>query len=178
MHTHLFNSIYYCSIIPLSLAKQRGRRLYKRYNLIFLFVDGDVCDWWESNRWESSCTRRSCLESELLAGTDLSQNSRFYVILKLPRDPYAMFIFHLSRLKPTHCLLFIGHGLHPRNTHSPLVTTYTLTFLGSGNHFVDFIYGKMYLSTTSAGSLPVKVIYYTTTPKFHSVTIVNNQKFI
>ena len=37
-----------------------------------------------------------------------------------------------------------------RTAGSSLVIAYTLALLVSGNHFVDFIYGRMYLSTTSA----------------------------
>ena len=42
------------------------------------------------------------------------------------------------------CLFFISHGLHPCNAYSLLITAYTYVFLVSGNHFVDFIYGRMY----------------------------------
>ena len=38
----------------------------------------------------------------------LSQNSRPYIVLKLPRDPPD----HTS--SPTQCLFSIGHGPHPR----------------------------------------------------------------
>ena len=62
-----------------------------------------------------------------------------------------MLVFHWSQLTPTSCLFFIGHGLHPRNTCFSLVTAYTHAFLVSDNHFVDFIYGRMYRSTTSDG---------------------------
>ena len=100
---------------------------------------------------ESSCTWKSCRESELTARTDFNQNSRLYIVLKLPHDPHTMLVFHWSQLTPTQCLFFIGHDLHPRNGCFPLVTDYTHAFLVSGYHFVDFIYGRMYLSTTSAG---------------------------
>ena len=61
----------------------------------------------ESNWRESSRSRKSCQKSELAAGTDFSQNSTPYIALKLSRDPHAVFIFHCSRLTPTHWLLFI-----------------------------------------------------------------------
>ena len=35
-------------------------------------------------------------------------------------------------------LFLIGHGLHPHNACSPLVTAYTHVFHVSGNHFIDF----------------------------------------
>ena len=85
--------------------------------------------------------------------------------LKLPRDSHTLLVFHLSRLTPTHYLFcffywswltsmqylffFIGYDLHPRYACSSLVKAYTHAFLVSGNHFVDFIYGRMYLSTKS-----------------------------
>ena len=52
-------------------------------------------------------------------GTNFRQNSRPYVVLKLQHDPngYAY--------SPTQCLFFFGHGLHPFNVCSPLVTAYT-----------------------------------------------------
>ena len=112
-------------------------------------------------------TRKSYQESEQPAGTHFSQISRSYIVLKLPHNPYA----HAS--SSTQCLFSIGHGLHPRNACSQLVTAYThalLVFrwpwltpmqclfsighkhcLFSSNHFVDFIYDRMYLSTTSPG---------------------------
>ena len=97
---------------------------------------------------ESLHIQRSCWESE----TDFSLNSRLYIILKLPYKPYV----HTA--SPTQCLFFIGHSLHPCNTCSPLVTAYTHAFfyasdimptycLFFSSHFVDLIYGRMYLST-------------------------------
>ena len=96
----------------------------------------------ESNRRESWSTQRNQRESELLAGTDFSENSRLYVVLKLPKDPhailsfslvmaytYALFVFHWSRLTSTHCLIFLCRGLHPHNamamvyTHSMILFT-------------------------------------------------------
>ena len=84
---------------------------------------------------KSSCTRRSCRESEQPVGINFNQNSRPYIILynlphdqnsrpyiilyKLPHDPHD----HAS--SPTQCLFFIVHGLHPRNAYCPLVTAYT-----------------------------------------------------
>ena len=124
----------------------------------------------ESNQSESSCTSKRHPELELPTETDFNQNSWPCMVLKLPRKPNAMLVFHWLWLTPTHRLLFIerglyplnacfswvmayiiGNGLHPCNACSPLVTAYTHKFLVSGNHFVGFIYGQMYLSTTSTG---------------------------
>ena len=57
---------------------------------------------------ESSHTQRSCREFEQPAGTDFSQDSRSYRVLKLSRDPHR----HASSL--THCWISNEHGLHPR----------------------------------------------------------------
>ena len=59
--------------------------------------------------------------------------------------------FFWSRLISMQYLFFIGRGLHKHNACSPLVTAYTHAFLVSGNHFVDFVYGRIYLSITSTG---------------------------
>ena len=80
----------------------------------------------------SSHTRRSCGES---AGTDFSKNFRHYIALKIPPDIYGHAFLY------TQCLFFIIHGLHPRNYifHlSRIIPTHCLFF---GNHFVYFIYG-------------------------------------
>ena len=138
----------YCSIRLLGLDKQWGTYIYK--NIILYFY---LSRWWclceAGEQSESSCTERSHRKSELPTGTDFSQNSRPYIVLKLQRNPHTMHVFHWSWLTPTHCLLFISHSFHPHNACFSLVTAYTHTFLISGNHFVDFIYSQMYLSTTS-----------------------------
>ena len=103
----------------------------------------------ESNQRESLCTQRSCRELELPVGTGFSPNSQPYIFLKLLCHPHTMLAFHWPFLTSTRCLFFIGHGWHSCNVCSPLVTAYTHAFLVSGNHFVDFIYSWMYLSTTS-----------------------------
>ena len=64
---------------------------------------------------------------------------------------HAMLAFHWSRLTSIRCLFFMGHGLYLCNNCSPLIIAYTHVFLVSDNHFIDFISGRMYLSTTSAG---------------------------
>ena len=95
------------------------------------------------------CIERKCRESEMPVGTDFSQNSWPYLVLKLPCNPHAMLLFYWSWLTPTQYLFFIGHGLHPHDTCSLSVIAYTHAFLVFGNHFVDFIYSWMYLSTIS-----------------------------
>ena len=105
-------------------------------------------------------------KSELPVGSDFSQNSRPYIIFKLPRDSlamlafllftayiHAMFVFHWPWLTLMPCLLFIGHTLRARNTCFSLAIVPPRNIV-SGNHFVAFIYGRMYLSTTSAGFIP------------------------
>ena len=75
---------------------------------------------------------------------------------------YAMLVFH-------------WYSLHPHIACFSLAMVYTLAMLVllwsqlththclfTGNHRVDFIFGRVYLSTTSAGSSQVNVIYYIT----------------
>ena len=124
----------------------------------------------ESNWRESLCKWRSCWELELPTRTDLCQNSRPYIVLKLPHDSHAILVFHWS-------WLFIGHGLHPCNACSPLVVAFhwpwftPMQCLFSIDHslhlcmFLVIIF--LILSTARCicqqhllGSLQVKVIYY------------------
>ena len=94
-----------------------------------MFVDGDACVEQESHWKDSSHTQGSCRESELPAGTNFSQNSRLYIVLKLPRDSHAMLVFHWLQLKPTQCLFFIGHGFQPRDACLSLAMVLTLIML-------------------------------------------------
>ena len=83
---------------------------------------------------ESSRTRRSRRESEQPVGINFSQNSRRYIVLKLPFNPHALIVFHGSRLIPAHWLFFMGHGLHLRIDCFSWVTAYTralIVFHGS-----------------------------------------------
>ena len=68
---------------------------------MLLFFDSDACVEQECIR-ESPHIRRGYRESEQSARTDFSQNSRPYIILKLPCDPHATLIFYWSRLTPMH----------------------------------------------------------------------------
>ena len=140
--------VYYCWVLT---NNKEHVYIYKNIILYSLFVNGYACVEEESNQKESLSTWRSCWELELPVGTDFSQICRPYIVLKLPCDPHAMLVFHYSWLTPTQCLFFIGHGLYPHNPCSLSVTAYTHAFFVSGNHFVDFIPGQMYLLTTSAG---------------------------
>ena len=88
----------------------------------------------EGNRGESLCTRRR--ESELPAGTDFSQNSQPYIVLKLSRflplvTAYTnvMLAFHWLWFTPNQCLFSIGHDLHPRNACFSLAMVYTHAML-------------------------------------------------
>ena len=78
---------------------------------------------------------------------------------------HALVLFHWSWFPRTHCLLlfvtdytwemlvfFIGNNLHRRNDFF------------SSIHFMDFIYGWMYLSTTSAGFIRGQgdILHYST----------------
>ena len=85
--------------------------------------------------------------------TDFSQNSWTYIAFKLPRDPHAMLLFHCLWLRPhlTPCLPLVT--VHANVLLIPHLLLLTPTYcVVSGNHFVDFIYGWMYLSVTSAGA--------------------------
>ena len=122
----------------------------------------------ENNRREFANTKELS-ESEQPSGTDFNQNFRPYIVLKLPHDSDTMLVSHWSRFTPTYCLFFTCHSLYPRRTCFTLAMVYThvklvlhwsqLTptrHLFSVNPFVNFIYGRMYQSTTSQ----VKAIYY------------------
>ena len=71
---------------------------------------------------EGSRTRMSCRESQQPVGTDFNQNSRPYIILKLPRDPH-------SHASPAQSLLFYWSWVHPLIAGSPLVTAYIYSLL-------------------------------------------------
>ena len=116
-----------CCILPLDLDKQC---IYK--NIIsYLYSSTVTCVWSMRAVWESSYTRRSCRESKQPTRSNFSQNSRPYIVLKYPCDSRA------CASSPTQYLFFIGHGLHPRNPCSPLVTAFTPSHcLFSASHFV------------------------------------------
>ena len=116
--------IYYSCVLT-----NNEEYVWIKYHLIFSFVVGDACVEQERNRRENSCTQRNRWESELPAETDLSQNSRLYIVLKLAHDLHAMIVFYWSRLTPMHCLLFLGQGLHPRNACISLTMVYTHAML-------------------------------------------------
>ena len=141
----------------------KNTHIYK--NIILYFHSSIVMLVWSRRAiGESSHIQRNCWESEQPVGIDFSQNSRPYIVLKLPPNLHTMLIFHWPLLTPLNCLFFLGHSLHPCIACFSLVIAYTLALLVlhwslltsthcllSSNHFVDFIYGLMYLSTTSAG---------------------------
>ena len=101
-------------------------------------------------------------------GTDFSQNSWSYIILKHPHDPHASdtifthasLIFHWSELTTTQCLFFIGYSLHLPNAYFQLFTVYSKAFLVSSNYFVDFIHGRVYVLRNLPDSSQFKVKYY------------------
>ena len=82
--------------------------IYKKYNLIFLFFNDNACgadfrnSWWKLN---------------------FSQNSRLYLVLKLPCNPHG----HAS--SPIEGLFYIVYSLSQHNARSPLVTVYIRTVL-------------------------------------------------
>ena len=97
--------------------------LHTYKNIILYFYSSTVTLMWNRRVIrESLHAQISCWELEQPAETNFSQNSKPYVILKLPHD------------LPTMPVFYICHGLH----QTPC--------LFSGNHLVDFIYGWMYLS--------------------------------
>ena len=101
--------------LGVALGLNNNEKHVYKYNLTFLFAEGDAYVKQVSSQRESSHTRRNHWKSELPAGTDFNQNSRPYIVLKLPRDQHTILVFHRSRLTPTQCLFFIGYGLHPRD---------------------------------------------------------------
>ena len=118
-HSEVYIS-FRCSILPTGLDKQRGTFINK--NIILYFYLSTVTLGWKRRAMEEiSRTRRSHREIGLPAETDFSQNSRPCIVLKLPHDPLRILVFHWSRLTPTHCLLFIGPGLHPTHSLFPLI---------------------------------------------------------
>ena len=96
-----------CCILPLDLNKEQVTHTHT-YNLIFLFFNGDACGEQESSQRE--CVQRSCWESKQPVGSDFSQNSRTYIVLKLPCDSHS-------------------HNSSPCNTCFPLAMVYTYTML-------------------------------------------------
>ena len=139
---------YYCSILQFDLDKQRGTLSYK--NTIWYFYFSTVkLVWTRKAIGESLLTQSSCLDQP--AGTDFSQNSRPYVVLKLSRDPHwprlfthPMLVFHCSWFTTTQCLFSTGHGKHPRITCFPVITLLTLSsagfIAGQGNILHNQIY--------------------------------------
>ena len=105
-------------------------------------------------------TQRELTSAKILDLITPTRPTRNACFLFVTAYTYGVIVFHNSRLTPAHCWFFICHRLRPRNACFPLVTAYTHALLVSGNHFVDFMYCRMYLSTTPVGSLQVKVIYY------------------
>ena len=95
---------------------------------------------------ESSHTWRSCRESEQPGGTDFSPNSWLYIVLKLPRDPPTMFVFHWSRFILTQYVFSIVPSSHPRIACFPVITLLILSRAGC-------IYQHL------PGTAHVKVIY-------------------
>ena len=61
---------------------------------------------------ENLCIWRSHQESELPVGTDFSQNSQPYIVLKLLHYSHAMLVLHWPWFTSTQCLFFIGYSLH------------------------------------------------------------------
>ena len=61
---------------------------------------------------ESSHIQMCSWELEQPTGTDFSQSSKPYIVLKLPHNPHthAMLVFHC--LWFTQCSFSIGYGLH------------------------------------------------------------------
>ena len=108
----------------------------------------------ESSRRDFAYTKERSRVRTASGKMNFSQNSRPYIVLKFSCDPHS----HSS--SPTQCLFFIGHRLQSRSVYSPLVMAsthaflclgYPLTYFGfSDSYFVDFIYDRMYLSTSSA----------------------------
>ena len=103
----------------------------KKHNLIFLFFDGDACMEQESNQREFVYTKEL---SGFGTACGIWLQRKFLTLYSLKTPTWAiwpclffhtMFVLHWSWLTPMHCLF-------------------------SGSHFVDFIYGQMYQTTTSA----------------------------
>ena len=149
------NRFFLYSIQPLDLDKQRRTRIYKDIILYFYSLTVTLV-WSRSAIRESSRTRRSCRETEQPAGTDLSQNSRPYIVLKLPRDSHTIVAFPYSRPAPTQYLSSIGHSLHLRIACLPVIPLLILSTARCicQQHPVD--------------SLQIKVIYYTWGKTFFS----------
>ena len=111
------------------------------------FFDHDAC---RRTIRESLHLQRSGRKSEQPAGTDFSQNSSTYIVLKHPGDlhGYASSPPRWSWFSPTQCLFSIGHDLHPRIACFPLVTLLILSTAGC------------ICQLHPLGSLQVKAIYY------------------
>ena len=72
---------------------------------------------------ESLLKQKICQESERSAGTDFSQDSKPYMVLKLPCDTHGHIFL------PTQFLFSIGHSLHPCIACFSLAIVYTHAIL-------------------------------------------------
>ena len=122
-------------LFTLDIDKKTRNTYIQKCNLISLFFEV-ILVWNRRAVGENSYTQSSCRESEQPAGTDFSQNSRPYIILKLSRDPlghlrfftHALLVLHWSRLTPTH--FFMPRISCPRISAFPVVTLFILSRTG------------------------------------------------
>ena len=95
-----------------------------RYNLIFLILRR-WCFCGAGEQSETVRAHRGAVGSRISQRELTSLNFRPYVDLPFSRDQ------HDNACSPTQSFFFIGHGFHPSNICSPLVTAYTHVFFMS-----------------------------------------------
>ena len=123
---------YHCSILLLSLDKQRRKRIYKDKILYYAYME------------HGSSQRKFAREQAVRSRNGrrkltFRQNSRPYIVLNLPHD------IHSHASSSILCFFTIVHVLNP---HIFYVSGITHThFYFSSSHFDDFIYDWIYIST-------------------------------
>ena len=122
-HAHV---VYYCWILT-NNEEQTHTHIYiyiytyiYKCDLIFLFFNSDAYEEKERSWREFACTKGTVGSLNSQRELNFSQNSRPYIVLKLPCNPHshvnsnhAMPFLHWSWFTPMHYLISIGHDLHP-----------------------------------------------------------------
>ena len=121
-----------------------------------------------STHWPIARSRFTHTQCLFFIGYRIHQRNDYFSIAMVYTD--TVFVLHWSQLTFTQSLFFMSHGLHSRIPYFLLITAYShamlvlhlsqltpINSLFSCSHFVDFIYGRMDLSTTSAGIIAGQV---------------------
>ena len=130
--------------------------VYIKYNLIFIFFNSDICVFAHTKKllgdWTASGKPNFC------------QNSRPYIVLKLPRDPHGHTssptpYFSLPWLTPMQCMFSIGYGLHPCIFFLPQISRPRIACFSSTQLILSMT--RCICQLHPLASPLVKAIYYT-----------------